>query len=215
MKGFLKIIFWVFGGFIMLFVILIFSFRMGMEGNDTKLEEIMREANVYVKEKFQKKMTVLESIYDSGGNFPYFDYAAKVRSDEDENLVFFVFYNEKTEQLEDSYVSSKWEKALQSDLTPYLKKEWGAIENLRVFYDERVGYKLNIDANKIPEYHQVNEKPTILFAVPRKKDSKDEEHFNKTIDFIKNQLNLKHAHISVNYMENGGILESEGFIKDF
>ncbi|GED16815.1 hypothetical protein [Aneurinibacillus migulanus] len=168
MKGFLKIIFWVSGGIAVLFLMFIFFFRMSMEGNDTKLEEIMREANVYVKEKFQKKMTVLESFYDSGGNFPYFDYAAKVRSDEDENLVFFVFYNEKTEQLEDSYVSSKWEKVLQSDLAPYLKKEWGTIENLSVFYDERVGYKLNIDANKIPEYHQVNEKPTILFAVPRK-----------------------------------------------
>ncbi|MMZ60399.1 hypothetical protein D1872_224890 [compost metagenome] len=132
MKGFLKIIFWVSGGIAVLFLMFIFFFRMSMEGNDTKLEEIMREANVYVKEKFQKKMTVLESFYDSGGNFPYFDYAAEVRSDEDENLKFFVFYNEKTGQLEDSYVSSKWEKALQRDLTPYLKKEWGTIENLSV-----------------------------------------------------------------------------------
>lgn len=124
MKGFLKTIFWIFGGIVVLLAILIFLFRMGLEGSDTKREEIMKEAQVYVKEKFQKKMTVSESIYDSGENFPYFDYAAKVRSDEDDNLIFFVFYNEKTKQLEDSYVSSKWEKDLQKDLVSYLEKEW-------------------------------------------------------------------------------------------
>jgi hypothetical protein len=214
MKKTVKISAWIFGIALLLIVGLIIAFRIDMKGSDEELARIKIQAEGYVKEKFTKPMKVYDTLYDNMGNFQNFDYAAKVKS-VNENISFFVFYNEDTKQVEDSYVASKWANALEKDLLPFVEKEWGKPDRLWVLYDERVGYEYNIDVNNTPAYHTVAAKPTIIIAVPRRKETKDNKRYEKTMAFMKNQLKLQHAHVSFEYTKDGAILENESNFREF
>ncbi len=214
MKKIVKILAWIFGIFLLLIIGLIISFRIGMEGSEKELTKIKTQAEGYVKVKFTKPMKVYGAMYDNMGNFPYFDYAAKVQSI-NENISFLVFYNEYTKQVEDSYVASKWKNALEKDLLPFVEKEWGKPDRLWILYDERVGYEYNIDVNHTPAYHTIPAKPIIIVAVPRRKEAKDNERYEKTVAFMKNQLKLQHAYVSFEYTKNGVILENQKNSREF
>ncbi|AMA73949.1 MULTISPECIES: hypothetical protein [Aneurinibacillus] len=210
-----KVLAWGFGICLLLVVSLVISFKIGTKGSEKEMAKIKAQAESYVKERFTRPMKVYDSMYDNMGNFSYFDYAAKVYSVNENNLSFLVFYNQDTKQLEDNYVASKWGRDLEKDLFPFVEKEWGKVDHLWVIYDERVGYDYEIDVNKMPAYNTVAAKPLIIIAIPRKKEAKDNERYDKTIAFLKNQLKLQHAGVSFEYIKDGVILEKEGISREF
>jgi len=77
--------------------LIILSFFVGMTPDKTEITKVTKQAEEYPNEKYE----IYDTLYDNMGNFPQFDYAAKVRNlDSDET--FLVYYNDKTEQMEDS-----------------------------------------------------------------------------------------------------------------
>ncbi|MED0707564.1 hypothetical protein [Aneurinibacillus aneurinilyticus] len=84
-------------------------------------------------------------------------------------------------------MANKWRNAVEKDLLPFVEKEGGKLDSPSVLYDDRVGYEYNINVNNTPTYHTITAKPTILITLPREKEVKDKEGYDKTIVFMKEQ----------------------------
>lgn len=79
------------------------------------------------------------------------------------------------------------EKRCRKRFTPFCRERGGKLDSPSVLYDDRVGYEYNINVNNTPTYHTITAKPTILITLPREKEVKDKEGYDKTIVFMKEQ----------------------------
>lgn len=202
MKRFLKFLLFIIGFILLAIGILVIVFIQEMKPDRDEEEKIKQLATTYVESNFQDNIIIYDTLFDNMGNFQYFEYAAKARHGKD-GTEFLVYYNEETEQIEDSYIADKWEDELEKEIRPYLQEKLGPLDELWIFYDERIGLEYSVDPNKPDSYKNYDASSSINIFIPRKMEIGDEALFNEIVAYIKNEAELKHGSISLEYMKEG------------
>ncbi|MER2262626.1 MAG: hypothetical protein ABS934_11495 [Psychrobacillus sp.] len=214
MNKFFKVTLILVGVIILAIAILVFSFVQGMKPDKEEEEKVKIQAEEYLEDKFNDNFEIYDTLYDNMGNFN-FEYAAKAR-DKRSNLQFLVYYDEGTEQMVDTYIADKWADDLENEIRPYIKENFGEATDFHVYYDDKIGKELGIDASNLESYKDFNVAPTIRITIPRKKSGEDEELFNEFISFLKSEDKLQQGTVIVGYVaENGEILEDDEWSREF
>ena len=179
----------------------VFIFNQSLKPDEDKEEKVKIEAKKYLKTNFTDPTVIYDTLYDNMGNFP-FEYAAKVTNKKD-HINFLVYYNDEINEMEDSYVSAKWENELDKKVRPYIKQKFQPLDDLIVFYDEQVGKTYNVDPNHPNSYKDYDANPSINISVARKPKKEDDKTFNEIISFLKKDTELKHGTVTLNYVKKG------------
>ncbi len=180
-----------------------------MKPDKEEEERVKIQAEQYVEDHFNNHFEVYDTLYDNMGNFS-FEYAAKVR-DKKNHTEFFVYYDDTTKQMVDTYIAAKWEDDLATELQPYLKENFGETSDFFVFFtNEQIGQELGIDPLHPRSYKEFEVAPTIRVTVPREKNNEDETLLNAFITYLKNEEILQHGSVIMEYIaEDGAILDDE------
>lgn len=154
---------------------------------------------------------------------------------------FLVFFYDETGEMEDTFLSDKWQDDAEKEIRPYVEKElddvliskemeeiadsedWEKIQEeigdhhqLLLVFDEGIGKELNIDPNKPASYKDYDVSPTIRITISRKKQDTDEDHFNEMINNLKKDKVLEHGNMIVEYISSKGVpLEDDEWHKKF
>lgn len=82
--------------------LLLFLFLYGMTPSKSESKKVIAQAEEYLEEKYPNEdFEIYDVLYDNMGNYPEFDYAAKVRN-ETTGEEFLVYYYEQYEQMVDT-----------------------------------------------------------------------------------------------------------------
>ncbi len=147
LKQFLKIMLSILGVILIGIGILVVLFLLEMKPDKDKEEKVRIQAEQYLKEHFNDNFEIYDTLYDNMGNFS-FEYAAKVR-DKKSNIEFFVYYDDETKQMVDTYIADKWEKDLKSEIRPFVEESFGETTDLIVYFsNDNIGRELAIDPLK-------------------------------------------------------------------
>lgn len=186
-----------------------------MKPDKAEVARVTEQAQEHLKKKYpQADMEIVDTLYDNMGNFSDFEYAANVINNEDQTE-FLVFYNKDTKQTEDSYIADKWENELAKVIRPYLEDTFGELDDLWIFFDERIEYDLAVDYRNPNSYRDYDVTPSIMVFVPRESKSGDEELVNDFITFLKEEADLKHANVHVDYLKDGVPLDETSWYESF
>ncbi|MEY8190206.1 hypothetical protein AB4X15_11190 [Peribacillus simplex] len=221
-------------------VILMFSFTQSMKADPAEEKKVRDQAERYLGKTFDDGTEIYDVLYDNMGNRGNFEYAAKVKH-EKYDTQFLVFLNEETGEMEDTFISDKWQDDAEKEIRPYVEKELGDVltskemgdiaesdewkeiqeeigdhNQLLLVFDEEIGKDLKIDPNKPASYKDYEVSPTIRITLSRKKQDADDGRFTKIINaLIKNGV-LKHGNMIVEYISANGVqLEDEEWSKKF
>ncbi|CAK6473920.1 hypothetical protein ACPOM7_22685 [Peribacillus castrilensis] len=221
-------------------VILLFSFTQSMKADPDEEKKIRVQAERYLEETFDEGTEIYDVLYDNMGNRGYFEYAAKVKH-EKYGTKFLVFFNGETGEMEDTFLSDKWQDDAEKEIRPYVEKELGDVliskemediaesedweeiqeeigdyNQLLLVFDEGIGKELKIDPNKPASYKDYEVSPTIRITLSRKKQDADEDRFTSVINALKKDRILKHGNMIVeNISTNGVPLEDDEWHKKF
>ncbi|RFB36645.1 hypothetical protein DZB86_15875 [Bacillus sp. RC] len=191
----------------------IFIFNQSLKPDEDKEEKVKVEAKKYLKTHFTDSTVIYDTLYDNMGNFP-FEYAAKVTNEKDQTN-FLVYYNDEVNEMEDSYISSKWESQLNKKVRPYIIQKFEPLDELIVFYDAQVGKTYNINPNIATSYKDYNASPSITISIARKPKKEDAETFSEMVSFLKKEAELKHGTVTLNYVKKGVPQSGKEIRKEF
>ena len=191
----------------------IFIFNQSLKPDEDKEEKVKVEAKKYLKTHFTDSTVIYDTLYDNMGNFP-FEYAAKVTNEKDQTN-FLVYYNDEVNEMEDSYISSKWESQLNKKVRPYIIQKFEPLDELIVFYDAQVGKTYNINPDTATSYKDYNASPSITISIARKPKKEDAETFSEMVSFLKKEAELKHGTVTLNYVKKGVPQSDKEIRKEF
>ncbi|WP_258232136.1 hypothetical protein [Priestia megaterium] len=191
----------------------IFIFNQSLKPDEDKEEKVKVEAKKYLKTHFTDSTVIYDTLYDNMGNFP-FEYAAKVTNEKDQTN-FLVYYNDEVNEMEDSYVSSKWESQLEKKVRPYVTQKFNPLDELVVFYDAKVGKTYNINPDTATSYKDYNASPSITISIARKPKKEDADTFSEMVSFLKKEAELKHGTVTLNYVKKGVPQSDKEIRKEF
>ncbi|MCM3675066.1 hypothetical protein M3699_14520 [Peribacillus simplex] len=197
-------------------------------------KKVRDQAERYLEKTFDEGTEIYDVLYDNMGNRGYFEYAAKVKH-EKYGTQFLVFFNDETGEMEDTFLSDKWQDDAEKEIRPYVDKELGDVliskqmgnitksedwekfqeemgdyNQLLLVFDEGIGKELKIDPNEPASYKDYEVSPTIRITITRKKRDADEDRFTEIINALKKDGVLKHGNRIVEYISTNSVpLEDE------
>ncbi|WP_430510355.1 hypothetical protein [Gottfriedia solisilvae] len=172
-----------------------------------EMEIAVSLAEEYIIDTNRDNVELKGSYFDDGGVFP-FEYAANAKNTKDQTE-FFIYFNDRSQRMEDSYVAKKWENELRKNTKGYIKQKLKKIDKIYIKFDESVGYVYQVDPNQPSSYKNYDATPSIDIEIPRKKKEDDIRLFNEILTFLQNEEKLTHAKLSVTYMKDGVLVENE------
>ncbi|QOR68231.1 hypothetical protein IM538_09055 [Cytobacillus suaedae] len=214
MKTFLKWVIGILAVVTLIMGIFIFLFFQSMKPDQKEVEKVQQQAEEYIVNTFKDEVIIFDTLFDNMGNFPYFEYAANAENKQD-GTQFLVFFNKATNQMEDTYIADKWERELEREIRPYLERTLGTLDELWIFYPERTGIELNVDPNQPSSYKDYDAKPHVMIFIPRKADTEDKELFEGIVGYLKNEAEVKHGSVSLEYIDRGVHLEEKVWHEEF
>jgi hypothetical protein len=206
-----KLIKWVLGilaGIVLIIGLMIFIFLQSMKPDKDEVAKIEKQAEEYIANTFTDEVVIFDTLYDNMGNFTHFEYAANAENKRD-GTQFLVFFNEATNQMEDTYIADKWERELEAEIRPYLESTLGRLDELWIFYPERTGFEFNVDPNMPSSYKDYEAKPHVMIFIPRKAESGDQVLFENIVSYLQKEAGVKHGSVSLEYIDKGVQLEEE------
>jgi hypothetical protein len=210
----LKIILGILIGIAIIIAILAVSFIIGMSPDSEKEDAIKNKASSYLSENFNGDFEIFDTLYDNMGNFE-FEYAAKARNTNN-GVEFFIYEDDETRKLIDTYVSDKWREELENDIRAYLEENFTDVHDYFALFDNEIGKELSIDASEPGSYKEHEVSPLIRIDVAREKEEQDDKQFNAFVSYLQEEGILEHGTVIFSYVaESGAILEQEDWRKEF
>ncbi|MBR2075988.1 MAG: hypothetical protein IKF69_10195 [Exiguobacterium sp.] len=127
----------------------------------------MKMAESYVLERFKDAEVTEGVLFDNMGNFP-FEYAAIV-VDSVTGTEFYVYENESTGEIVDTFLSSKWEDEVTEAIEDSIDTAFGGDVTYVILYDEESTRQLDVSSAN-PIIADVS--PTILLTLHRDPESR-------------------------------------------
>lgn len=188
-------------------LLMTFAFTQDMNSDGTKETEIQRKAKTYL-EQHLPEAKVTGSLYDNMGNFP-FEYAARA-IDEKANTEFFVYQQEESGRLVDSYHASLWEDRLDRRIPSPTLEQLNHQLSVTVLYDNDEIQRLGDARFESKAYLRKEVAPTLLVDVPRKRHEQDKAQMTAWAKSLREQKILQHMTVKVDYVSKKGELLENG-----
>ncbi|MCV9899898.1 MULTISPECIES: hypothetical protein [unclassified Exiguobacterium] len=208
MKRYLK---WLLAGFGVIVIGvagLVFAFYRSMQPDPDEEAKVMKMAESYVLERFKDAEVTEDVLFDNMGNFP-FEYAAIV-VDSVTGTEFYVYENESTGEIVDTFLSSKWEDAVTEAIEDSIDTAFGADVTYVVLYDEESIRQLDVSSANPIAYQTADVSPTIILTLHREPEADDEERVRTWMSALQENDILKRAEIRVDYTAKNGELLDDG-----
>jgi len=172
-----------------------------------EMENAVTLAEKYIIETNRKNVELKGSYFDEGGVFP-FEYAANAKNTKDQ-IEYFIYFNDRSQHMEDNYVAKKWEDELRRNTESYVKQKLKNIGHYYIKFNESVGSVYQVDPNQPSSYKKYDPTPSIDIEIPRKKKDNDVRLFNEILTYLQKEAKLSHAKLSVTYIKDGVLVENE------
>ena len=102
MSKLLKITLAIVGTIVVGISVLVLSFNIGMKPDKKEEDNVVKLAEEYLEEYYEHdEFEIYDVLYDNMGNFPEFEYAAKVRN-LNNGEEFLVYYDDQSDRVLDS-----------------------------------------------------------------------------------------------------------------
>lgn len=166
-------------------VLLFINLRASLIPDEKEEEKVISQAEHYLQETYPTlEYEISHVLYDAGGDYGEFDYAAVILNKETQNT-FLVYENRNTKQIEDDIAiqeAVKFIEQVRPKVYSYITETFG----------EPQGMAFTPSSSK--EYP-----PTLNIRLHNKKDEVDEDMFQSFIDYLQHELNVEHANVHIMY----------------
>ncbi|KMY43387.1 hypothetical protein AC622_03230 [Bacillus sp. FJAT-27916] len=212
-KYLIPLFFW--GAIVIGIGLIIVTFLFGIKPNKDKEEQVRIQAELYLEDNFNEYFEVYDTLFDNMGNFDSFEYAAKA-FDRKNHTQFLIYYDDETKQMVDTYIADKWEDDLKTEISPFIKVNFGESSDFHVFFtNETIGNELGIDPINPKSYTAFDVAPTIRITLPRKKSNEDDKIVNEFISFLQSEVKLQSGSVIIEYIAENGVNLDDEWSKEF
>ncbi|WP_404284939.1 hypothetical protein [Exiguobacterium aurantiacum] len=187
---------------------LVFAFNQSMQSDPDEEAKAIQLAEPYVAERFDNAELTTEVTFDNMGNFP-FEYAATA-VDSVTGTEFFVYADETTGEVVDTFLASKWEDDVTDVIEDSVMTAFGHDVTYDVFYDEVAVRQLDASAANPLAYKTTDVVPTILVTIHREPASGDEALVRTWMAALKESDMLRRAEVHVDYIAKNGEILNDG-----
>ena len=187
------------GGIVALLIVGTFfffmAFRASLIPDEKEMEKVTEQAEQYLQTKYpEMKYEIYDVSYNSEEKSGNYDYAAMILDTETQKT-FMVYENRRTGKMEDDISIREQEeflKQVKPKIERYINENLGEIDHLALDASDEIGgiHSLTIRLNN-------------------KKDELNEEMFLSFVDYLKYELKIEHAYVSILYDNENEIWHKE------
>ena len=199
LKGWSIFIFSIGGIVVLLIVGTVFffmAFRSSLIPDEKEMEKVTEQAEQYLQTKYpEMRYEISDVSYNSEEKSGNYDYAAMILDTETQKS-FMVYENRRTGKMEDDITIREEEeflKQVKSKIDSYINEKFGETKEIALTASGEVGGI-----------------PSLNIGLNNKKDELNEEMFLSFIDYLKYELKIEHAYVSIMY-DNGNELWDKEF----
>lgn len=164
---------------------LFIEFRNSMTPDPKEEEKIIEQAEQYLQERYPKmKYEVSYVFFDNGSQYGNFDYAAVILNTETQKN-FKVYENRYNKQIEDDIsiqAAAEFIEQVKPKVFSYINEKFGEPTGMAFTPSSDIGGK-----------------PVLNIVLNNNKEEVNEVMFLSFIDYLQNELNIDHAHVSISY----------------
>ncbi|MCT4791485.1 MULTISPECIES: hypothetical protein [Exiguobacterium] len=207
MNTFAKKVLILFGVIIVMSGLVIFLYVQSMEPDQPEADRVVRETKSYITKHF--KQAELEGVfYDAAGKYSEFDYAVQLKEPKT-NTEFFVYIDQQSKQVTDTYLSEQWSEELTEQIRPLVEKIFGSgTAYMAVYYPDDV-QQLKLDPASSSEYQKSKIPPFITITLQRDRLPTEEKNLMRLATAIKKQKLLRHGNLTTEYINEKGVLRED------
>lgn len=186
MKNGFKRLIYIFGGIIILFLLIVLAFKINGILYKKDQDEAIKQTQHYLAENYQDISYEIQDISSSNDfkHYGYFEHGVTVENTNTKDT-FLVFYDKKMKRMEDSTNIDQEEEHLEREITPqiekYIKEHFGDTRYIYVSYDVAIG------------------KPLVVVKFNENHSDLTQTDFDTFITYLKETIGLKHANVIVDY----------------
>ena len=177
------------GGIVVLLIVgsvlFVMAFSSSLIPDEKEMEKVTEQAEQYLQTKYPEMKYEISGVsYNSEEKSGNYDYAAIILDTETQKS-FMVYENRRTGKMEDDIPIREQEeflKQVKPKIERYINENLGEIDHLALDASDEIGgiHSLTIRLNN-------------------KKDELNEEMFLSFVDYLKYELKIEHAYVSILY----------------
>jgi len=207
MNAFAKKVLILFGVMVVMFGLVVFLYVQSMEPDESEADRVVRETKSYIAKHF-KQAELEGAFYDAAGKYSDFDYAVQLQ-DPKTDTEFFVYIDQQTKQVTDTYLSEQWSQELTEQIRPLVENIFGKGTAYRAVYYPDAVQQLKLDPSSSSEYQKAKIPPFITITLQRDRLPTEEKNLNRLATAIKKQKLLRHGNLATEYINEKGVLRED------
>lgn len=196
-----------FGVMVVMSGLVVFLYVQSMEPDEPEADCVVRETKPYITKHF--KQAELEGVfYDVAGKYSDFDYAVQL-NDRVTGTEFFVYVDQQTNQITDTYLSEQWSQELTEQIRPLVETIFGPGTAYKAMYYQDAVQQLKLEPTSSSEYQKAQIPPFITITLQRDRLPTEEKNLNRLATAIKKQKLLRHGNLATEYINEKGVLRED------
>ncbi|RDB34168.1 hypothetical protein [Exiguobacterium sp. RIT594] len=207
MNAFAKKVLILFGVMVVMSGLVVFLYVQSMEPDEPEADRVVRETKSYIAKHF-KQAELEGAFYDAAGKYSDFDYAVQLQ-DPKTDTEFFVYIDQQTKQVTDTYLSEQWSQKLTEQIRPLVENIFGPGTAYRAVYYPDAVQQLKLDPSSSSEYQKAKIPPFITITLQRDRLPTEEKNLNRLATAIKKQKLLRHGNLTTEYINEKGFLRED------
>lgn len=207
MSAFAKKLLILFGVMVVMAGLVVFLYVQSMEPDEPEADRVVRETKSYIAKHFQQA-EVAGVFYDSTGRYSEFDYAVQL-NDLKTNINFFVYVDQQTKQITDTYLSELWSQTLTEKIRPLVETIFGQGTAYKAVYYQDAVQQLKLDPSSSSEYEKAKIPPFITITLQRDRLPTEEKNLNRLATALKKKKLLRHGNLTTEYINEKGMLRED------
>ena len=180
---------------LLVIIVVVMSFRAALIPDEKEMEKVTEQAEQYLQTNYpEMKYEITGVSYNSEEKSGNYDYAAMILDTETQKT-FMVYENRRTEKMEDDIPIQEQEeflKQVKPKIERYINENLGETKNIALAASDEIGGI-----------------PSLTIRLNNKKDELNEEMFLSFIDYLKYELKIEHAYVSILYDNENEIWHKE------
>lgn len=207
MNAFAKKVLILFGVMIVMSGLVIFLYVQSMEPDEPEADRVVRETKSYITTHF--KQAELEGVfYDAAGKYSDFDYAVQLQ-DPKTDTEFFVYIDQQTKQVTDTYLSEQWSQKLTEQIRPLVENIFGPGTAYKAVYYQDDVQQLKLDPTSSSKYQKAKIPPFITITLQRDRLPTEEKNLNRLATALKKKKLLRRGNLATEYINEKGFLRED------
>ncbi|WP_214849325.1 hypothetical protein [Exiguobacterium sp. s138] len=207
MNAFSKKVLSLFGVMVVMSGLVVFLYVQSMEPDEPEADRMVRETKSYIAKHF-KQAELQGAFYDAAGKYSEFDYAVQLQEPKT-NTEFFVYIDQQTKQVTDTYLSEQWSQELTEQIRPLVENIFGTGPVYRAVYYQDDVQQLKLDPTSSSKYQKAKIPPFITITLQRDRLPTEEKNLMRLATAIKKQKLLRHGNLTTEYINEKGVLRED------